>query len=167
MKILVDFIVLLCLYLFLFFPKWKTRGKGAVLVNTLMYVYLTFVLYFTLMPIVTSLPFIFNHPYVPMNLMPFHDLIEGKGDFLRQVVLNVVMTIPFGFLLPLTKQKKCGFVKTVLYTFGLSLCIEFLQPLLSGFRSADITDIITNTVGGMIGYACLERGNYAKHYRDN
>ncbi|MGI6706765.1 MAG: VanZ family protein [Clostridia bacterium] len=26
------------------------------------------------------------------------------------------------------------------------------QPLISGFRAADITDLITNTIGGLSGY---------------
>lgn len=34
----------------------------------------------------------------------------------------------------------------------MSLGIELLQPLLDGFRSADITDLITNTIGGAAGY---------------
>ena len=34
----------------------------------------------------------------------------------------------------------------------MSLCIEILQPLIVGFRSSDITDIITNVIGGMLGY---------------
>ncbi len=38
------------------------------------------------------------------------------------------------------------------YTFLLSFSIELLQPLINGFRSSDITDIITNTIGGIIGY---------------
>ena len=61
-----------------------------------MYVYLSFVLYFTLMPIIVKLPFILNHPYTPMNMVPFVDVLLGRGDFFRQVVLNVIMTIPFG-----------------------------------------------------------------------
>jgi len=104
------------------------------------------------MPIVTSLPFIFDHPYVPMNLTPFVDVASGRGDFIRQIVLNIIMTIPFGFLLPLTKIPKMKLLKVVLFTFLLSLGIELLQPLLSSFRSSDITDLITNVTGGAIGY---------------
>ena len=37
-------------------------------------------------------------------------------------------------------------------TFLLSLVIELLQPLINGVRSSDITDIITNTSGGIVGY---------------
>lgn len=62
------------------------------------------------------------------------------------------MTIPFGFLLPLTKNRETNLIKTVLYTFLLSLSIEILQPLIDGFRSSDITDLITNVIGGIIGY---------------
>ena len=152
MKELVDFVVLFILYIFIFYKRWKVKGKDILFINTIMYIYLSFVLYFTLMPIITSLPFVFNHSYVPMNLVPFIDVSTGRGDFIRQVVLNIVMTIPFGFLLPLIKNKKINLMKTILYTFLLSLGIEILQPLINGFRSSDITDLITNIIGGIIGY---------------
>ena len=76
-KYLIDFTVLILLYAFVFFRKWKIKGKDILLVNTLMYTYLSFVLYFTLMPIITSIPFVLNHPYKPMNLVPFIDVLEG------------------------------------------------------------------------------------------
>ena len=61
MKVLVDFVVLIIIYFWKFYKKWKEKGRDILLVNTLMYIYLSFVLFFTLMPIITSLPFIFNH----------------------------------------------------------------------------------------------------------
>ncbi|MCI8271597.1 MAG: VanZ family protein [Erysipelotrichaceae bacterium] len=152
MKEIIDFIVLILLYVFILYKKWKVKGKDVLLVNTIMYIYLSFVLYFTLMPIITALPFIFNHPYISMNLVPFIDVLDGRGDFARQVGLNVVMTIPFGFLLPLVKKANVKVSKVVLYTFLLSLFIELLQPLINDFRSSDITDLITNVIGGFIGY---------------
>ncbi len=133
MKYLVDFAALVLLYAFVFFSKWKIKGKGILVVNTLMYIYLSFVLYFTLMPIITSIPFIFNHPYTPMNLVPFIDVSMGRGDFFRQVVLNVIMTIPFGFLFPLTQNRAAKFTKTMFFCFLMSLGIEILQPLINGF----------------------------------
>ena len=152
MKELVEFVFLFILYIFIFYKRWKVKGKDILFINTIMYIYLSFVLYFTLMPIITSLPFVFNHSYVPMNLVPFIDVSTGRGDFIRQVVLNIVMTIPFGFLLPLIKNKKINLMKTILYTFLLSLGIEILQPLINDFRSSDITDLVTNILGGIIGY---------------
>lgn len=152
MRELLDFSVLAILYILIFYKKWKTKGKDILFINTLMYIYLSFVLLFTLMPIITSLPFIFNHYVLLMNLIPFIDVFYGKGDFIRQIILNIIMTIPFGFLLPLTKNRETNLIKTVLYTFLLSLSIEILQPLIDGFRSSDITDLITNVIGGIIGY---------------
>ncbi len=152
MEVLVDFAVLTIIYFRKFYKKWKKEGRDVLAVNTAMYVYLSFVLYFTLMPIITSLPFIFNHSYTPMNLVPFIDVLNSRGDFVRQVVLNIIMTIPFGFLLPLTNNN-IKILKVVFYTFLLSLSIELLQPLINGIRSADITDLITNVTGGIIGYA--------------
>lgn len=152
MKELVDFGVLIIIYFLKFYKKWKTEGKDTLFINTTMYVYISFVLYFTLMPIITSLPFMFNHSYETMNLFPFIDVFNSRGDFIRQVVLNVIMTVPFGFLLPLVKKENCKFLKVVFYTFLLSFSIEILQPLINGIRSSDITDIITNVIGGIIGY---------------
>ncbi len=152
MRELFDFIVLFFIYIFMFYRKWKVQGKDVLFINTIMYIYLSFILYLTLMPILVSLPFIFNHPYELMNLVPFVDVTNGRGDFIRQVVLNIVMTIPFGFLLPLVREKKINLLNVIFYTFLLSLGIEILQPFINGVRSSDITDIITNVTGGMIGY---------------
>jgi len=150
MKELIDFIILTILYFVLFYKKWKNKGKDILFINTTMYIYLSFVLYFTLMPITTAIPFIFNHPYTSMNLIPFIDVSLGRGDFMRQILLNTIMTIPFGFLFPLITKKKL--LKTTFYTFLLSVSIELLQPLINGLRASDITDILTNTFGGIIGY---------------
>lgn len=150
---LLDFFVLFLIYILFYFKKWKQQGNDVLLIRTIMYVYLSFVLYFTLMPIISELPYIFSHPYRPMHLIPFNDIIKGHGDCVRQVILNVVMTIPFGILYPITQsEKKFKFLRTVIATFLLSLSIELIQPLISGFHTSDITDLFTNTTGGIIGY---------------
>lgn len=149
---LIDFIVLLVLYIFVFFPKWKRMKKGILFIRTVMYIYLSFVLFFTMMPIITSLPHVIDHPYA-FNLIPFDDYVNGRGDFMRQIILNVVMTVPFGFLFPLTQSREKRTLRaTVLMTLLLSLIIEVFQPIINGDRSFDVTDLITNTLGGMIGY---------------
>ena len=155
LKYIPDFIALALLYFLWLYPKWKRCGKCAAAVNTVMFLYLSGVLLVTLMPIITSLPFCFNHPYIPMHMEPFDDVINGRGDFVRQIVLNVIMTVPFGFLYPLCRRtagKKCGLPRCVMMTAALSLSIELLQPLINSARSADITDVITNTAGGLFGY---------------
>ena len=154
MKYLIDFAALAFLYVYVFFRRWKKQGSDVLLVNTLMYIYLSLVLCVTLMPVITSLPFLWNHPYKWMNLVPFIDVLEGRGDFIRQIVLNVIMTMPFGFLFPLTQKRPAGFGKTVFCCFLMSLGIELLQPLIDGLRSSDITDLMTNVTGGILGYVC-------------
>lgn len=149
-KYFIDFIVLVCLYAFVFFRKWRAQGRDRLLVNTLMYAYLSLVLYFTMMPVVASIPFMLNHPYQPMNLVPFIDVSLGRGDFFRQVFLNIIMTLPFGFLFPLTRGKRTKFGITVFFCFLMSLGIELLQPFFD--RNSDITDLITNVIGGVLGY---------------
>ena len=149
-KYLIDFAALALLYMFVFFRRWKSRGRDILLVNTLMYLYLSCVLYFTLMPVITSVPFVLNHPYKPMNLTPFIDVSMGRGDFFRQVVLNIMMTVPFGFLFPLTQNRTAKLGRTVCFCFLMSLGIEILQPFFN--RSSDVTDLITNVAGGMLGY---------------
>ncbi len=177
MDIFIDFTVFILIYFLFFFRKWHRRGKDILLINTTMYIYLVFVFYFTLMPILTSLPFVLNHPYTPMNLQPFIDVSYGRGDYTRQIILNIIMTIPFGFLFPLvyrqnrthgpssnsepTRSERTNtltypsvFFQTILCTFLLSFSIEIIQPLLNDCRSSDITDVITNVLGGFIGYLC-------------
>ena len=149
-KYLIDFIVLVFLYAFVFFRKWRSQGRDKLLVKTLMYAYLSLVLYFTMMPVVVSIPFVLDHPYKPMNMTPFIDVSLGRGVFFRQVVLNVIMTLPFGFLFPLTGDKRAKCSATVFSCFLMSLGIELLQPFFD--RSSDITDLITNVTGGALGY---------------
>lgn len=156
LKYAVDFAALAIIYFAWLKPRWKRQGKAVLIANTLMYLYMSGVLFVTLMPVITSLPFCFNHPYTPMHMVPFEDALHGRGDFMRQIILNVIMTVPFGLLYPLCRRcagKESGFLRCVLAAALLSLTIELLQPLINGARSADITDVITNTVGGAIGYA--------------
>lgn len=151
-----DFAVLAVLYVFWLYPRWRHKGKQILVVNTLMYVYLSGVLLVTLMPVITSLPQWFHHPYIPMHMAPFEDVLYGRGDYIRQILLNICMMVPFGFLYPLCRRndgKNCGLLRCLLTSLLLSLAIEVLQPLVNGARSADITDVITNTTGGALGYA--------------
>lgn len=97
-----DFAALALLYFLLLRPRWKRSSRSVLAANALLFLYLCGVLLVTLMPVLTSLPFCFSHPYVPMHMVPFEAALKSRGDFLRQIVLNVVMTVPFGVLYPLS-----------------------------------------------------------------
>lgn len=56
MSIVLDVMALSFIYYFVFLKRWKQRGMRALLLNTTMYIYICFVLYFTLMPMMASIP---------------------------------------------------------------------------------------------------------------
>lgn len=121
-----------------------------------MYTYIVMVLFVTLMPL--PIPFLngTNNLFLEtVNLIPFRDLRLNYYGAVREIFLNIIMMIPFGFLYPIIR--KVGILKTVTVVFLFSLTIESTQ-LLSAFwgglasRSFDVTDLITNTFGGLVGY---------------
>lgn len=85
-----------------------------------------------------------------VNLIPFSEplILNGKIDF-GEMILNAVIFVPLGIYAGvLFKQWTSG--KKVFLFFLISLLIETLQFILKA-GAFDITDIITNTLGGIIG----------------
>ena len=88
-----------------------------------------------------------------MVIFPFKEISRyafGSRLFFRNVVGNIILFMPFGFLtsyyLDLEKKRY-----NILITLLISVIIEFIQ--LSIGRAFDIDDIILNIVGSFIG--CL------------
>lgn len=132
-----------------------------LVLSTLAYGYIVMVVYYTIFPIYIPDFYAkqemggFSYSY-NVNLLPFKGLADFDWkDNLMSMILNVIMCIPFGFLVPLLTSFK--FKGTVLATLIFSVTIELIQ-LFSGLiidfseRRADVNDIISNTIGGIIGY---------------
>ncbi len=69
----------------------------------------------------------------------------------KLMVLNFVMFVPLGVLLPATVFRSgWSFIRTSITGFLFSGCIETMQYLYAG-RMADIDDIVFNTAGCMAG----------------
>ncbi|MDE7366603.1 MAG: VanZ family protein, partial [Lachnospiraceae bacterium] len=85
-------------------------------------------------------------PQFNINLIPSIPLQR----YSVQYVLNIFMFIPFGLLLSCLWKCFSKFHFTLLAGFCFSLGIEILQLLT--FRVTDIDDLITNTLGSVIGY---------------
>ena len=85
-----------------------------------------------------------------INLVPFAYMFSDYGNSL----LNVLLFVPLGFLLPVLWKRFRSFLWTALFGLGFSLSIELLQ--LFTFRATDINDLMTNTVGTILGW-CLGR----------
>ena len=65
-------------------------------------------------------------------------------------LLNILMCVPLGFLLPLIWKKYRNILKTTLFGFCFSLLIELSQLITT--RATDIDDLVANTFGTIIGY---------------
>jgi glycopeptide antibiotics resistance protein len=90
-----------------------------------------------------------------LNLIPFHELFfpNGKIDF-AEIISNVVIFIPLGVYSGVL-FKKWSFGTKFLSFFLTSLTLEGLQFSLA-IGAFDITDLITNTLGGLVGLVLLQ-----------
>lgn len=145
---------------FIIFQKYLKKEETIYIIKfSLMYIYLFLVLCVTILPIDFTLDLKWQyHSSIEVTYIhtkPFNDLMSGYYGASQQIILNIIMTIPFGFLYPCLK-KNPNIVKTVISTFLLSFTIELLQLITTIFllhhRSCDITDLITNVIGGIIGF---------------
>ena len=89
-----------------------------------------------------------------LNLVPFKVFQETWGmpepKKIAQTAANIVMFVPLGFMMPVAFQRMRGFGKTALSLALFSFAIEFTQYFTG--RSADIDDLMLNTLGGILGY---------------
>lgn len=96
------------------------------------------------------------HP--SFNLIPLIDIVNSPLDYIRNTVLNVILFMPFGFLLPAIWREYRSLKATALAGLSLSLFIEILQ--IFTFRLTDVDDLITNTAGCVIGYYIGKRFSF-------
>ena len=87
-----------------------------------------------------------------INLVPFKEIFRysfGSYKFMKNVVGNVILFIPFGFFASYYINNK----KTSVALFTsliVSACAEGIQYYIG--RTFDVDDIILNVIGGFIGY---------------
>lgn len=104
-------------------------------------VYLSAVYLFVGMPTLQFMRFDLS-----LTLMPFLPMITD----IKSTILNVFLFVPLGILLPFLWKRYDALKDTLLLGSALSLSIELLQILT--YRTTDINDIITNTLGTASGY---------------
>lgn len=84
-----------------------------------------------------------------INLFPFENLIKYGQIDLIETIMNVVIFIPMGIYSGIL-FKNWNLGKKILFCFLFSFFVEGIQYIFK-FGSFDISDIITNTLGGIIG----------------
>ena len=109
--------------------------------------YYLFACYISVVYVLVGLPNItYMRVELNLNLIPF----VGMPDDWKNSILNVLLFIPLGILLPLLWDNYKSCRHTVLFGFAMSLTIELLQILT--YRTTDVNDLITNTLGAYLGY---------------
>ncbi|WII35272.1 VanZ family protein [Paenibacillus thiaminolyticus] len=92
-----------------------------------------------------------------INLIPFQGSFDDSGAIVFwEIRGNILIFIPFGIYISMLKRK-LSFAKMFVAIISLSLAFEVIQFIFA-MGITDITDIINNTLGGVIGigiYALL------------
>jgi len=104
-----------------------------------------------------------NAPYLwaSVNVVPLHTVVEMFREFpgrvIQQLVGNVVLFVPLGFLLPVISVRCRRLPATASVALAFSAGIELVQLAmllsLTGQRSVDIDDVILNVTGAIVGYS--------------
>ncbi|MDQ0208421.1 VanZ family protein [Alkalicoccobacillus murimartini] len=100
---------------------------------------------------------IFNRgaQFEAMDLTLFGSYIEAWNNFSvrnwQYVILNIVMFLPLGILLPLLHDRFKNAVWTIAAGILLTLSIETFQYF-TGFGVFEFDDLFNNTLGAIIGY---------------
>lgn len=89
-----------------------------------------------------------------LNMVLFHSFTEnwlmGERKKITQILANVLMFVPLGFIYPIAFPKTRRLWKTTIGMALFSFLIEFIQYFIG--RCADIDDLVLNTMGGVLGY---------------
>ncbi|WP_066071701.1 VanZ family protein [Neobacillus soli] len=85
-----------------------------------------------------------------INLIPFAgSIIKNDQKDIGEIIYNVFAFIPFGIYISMLKPNR-PFLKRIVPIAGVSLLFEVLQFIFA-IGGSDITDLLGNTLGGMIG----------------
>lgn len=115
--------------------------------NVLFVIYLAALLWILVLKLGVQFSYMGNRN---VNLIPFSEplISNSKIDF-SEMILNAVIFVPLGIYAGVL-FKLWSFGRNVFLFFLISLICEGLQFILR-VGAFDITDIITNTLGGIIG----------------
>ena len=108
---------------------------------------LTWIIIFKLQFSFENLPHIKN-----INLIPFGQsvIVNGKIDF-GEIIQNALAFIPYGLFIHVLREEK-SLLKQFIPIICTSLIFEMIQFVFA-IGASDITDMISNSLGGIIGIA--------------
>lgn len=149
--------ILIGLFLFGYFVIYKKKMKGTKKLNlsklglwTIFLIYIIIVMGATLLDRSSG--------FEGINLHLFSSYIDAYNSFSlvewRNIILNILMFVPLGFILPLLFNKCRKWYITYLVGLGATLFIEVIQYI-SKRGVFELDDIMNNALGCMIGYGLV------------
>lgn len=132
----------------------RTTGSKNVTLGLLI-IYLVVLTWIILFKMEFDLKLLLGMNLRSINLIPFAGsaIVNGKAE-VSEIVLNIAVFIPFGMYLSML-CRETGFVMKVLPVFAVSLMYEVLQYCFA-IGASDITDLLGNTFGGIIGIGLFD-----------
>lgn len=130
------------LYLLYFFFGLRKQGWKRIILKTLFWFYIAVVLLLTVSPMQVLMSGKMDFSLDQMNFYVYQYNLD------EEIIGNILLFIPFGFLLPLAYPKLK--LWTILILVASSVTIEILQQSVG--RVSDLTDIANNSLGGIAGF---------------
>ena len=124
--------------------------KRAAVLWTALGVYLVLLVWLIVFKLHLNLPLSLAHSYrPPANLIPFGAGLEDPRLAVQEILLNILAFVPLGLCLSALQRPRRVWAR-VLCGAVLSILFEAIQYAFN-IGSADITDVITNTIGTLCG----------------
>ena len=140
------FQIIVCFIFFSLILKWCfNKKKKTIAWHILCSMWLTIIFEITLLGRKNDVINTWNSVF-----SSFSELASSNYTIIYDMVFNVVLFIPLGFLM----RMKCSVKYSVVISGGVSLFIEVMQ-LITHRGLFEISDLIFNTIGGMIGIVCM------------
>ena len=91
-----------------------------------------------------------------LQLLPFSHIVDALtppvGTELVEMVLNVLLFLPFGAALSL---RRISIGVTILVAAALSATVELAQLLVISGRTTSVDDVLLNTIGALLGHVTV------------
>jgi glycopeptide antibiotics resistance protein len=138
--------------------KITTLNMRKILPRGLLALYLMVLIWLVLFKLKFNISSVLNHHHRSLNLIPFAapSIVNGAVNY-GEMILNCMLFIPFGLLLNVN-FKKAGFLPKLTFILAFSLTAELIQYIFA-IGATDITDVITNTLGGFLGLKLYDLSN--------
>lgn len=146
-------LILLVIFSICYIPVYKKfKKKGISLPRQICCIGFCFSIFIILYATFMYVPLDFSATTKYFNLVPFKAL-DGSTEFsnyISEKILNIIVFIPFGFLLPAQLKRFRKALYAIVASATFTIFVEVTQYF--GGRAADIDDVISNLLGAIIGY---------------